>query len=154
MQSPSMGPVGIAGQVVISTEDDEKPAVSQLVADLHEGKTQKVSIPFARTSVQDFGFLAGRCGGRSSFRCTQKTQRSKKGRPARICGCGLKKAHHGCKRRTLVTQAGEFTVSRIYLKCAKCGAGGYPVRITCTKRNVSARAAALAAARLREPPTT
>jgi len=26
-----------------------------------------------------------------------------------------------------VTQAGEITVSRIYLKCVKCGAGGYPV---------------------------
>ena len=47
--------------------------------------------------------------------------------PARQCSCGLKKAHHGCKRRTLVTQASEITVSRIYLKCVKCGGGGYPV---------------------------
>lgn len=27
----------------------------------------------------------------------------------------------------MVTQAGEITVSRIYLKCVKCGGGGYPV---------------------------
>ena len=39
----------------------------------------------------------------------------------------MKKAHHGCKRRSLVTQAGEISVSRIYLRCVKCGAGGYPV---------------------------
>jgi hypothetical protein len=39
----------------------------------------------------------------------------------------LKKSHHGCKRRSLVTQAGEISVSRIYLRCVKCGAGGYPV---------------------------
>lgn len=39
-----------------------------------------------------------------------------KSSPARLCGCGLTKAHHGCTRRTLVTQAGEFTVSRIELK--------------------------------------
>jgi hypothetical protein len=39
----------------------------------------------------------------------------------------LKKAHHGCKRRSLVTQSGEISVSRIYLRCVKCGDGGYPV---------------------------
>lgn len=39
----------------------------------------------------------------------------------------MKKAHHGCKRRSLVTQAGEISVSRIYLRCVKCGGGGYPV---------------------------
>ena len=39
----------------------------------------------------------------------------------------MKKAHHGCKRRSLVTQAGEISVSRIYLRCVKCGDGGYPV---------------------------
>ena len=67
------------------------------------------------------------CGGRSRSRCNLRALRSKKNSPARQCGCGLKKAHHGCKRRSLVTQAGEISVSRIYLRCVKCGAGGYPV---------------------------
>lgn len=39
----------------------------------------------------------------------------------------MNKAHHGRKRRLMMTQAGEIEVSRVYLRCVKCAQGGYPV---------------------------
>ena len=39
----------------------------------------------------------------------------------------MTKAHHGRKRRAVVTHAGEIAVSRVYFRCVKCGIGGYPL---------------------------
>jgi len=37
----------------------------------------------------------------------------------------MKKAHHGRKPRVQTTSAGDIRLSRIYLRCVKCGGGGY-----------------------------
>ena len=37
----------------------------------------------------------------------------------------MKKAHHGRKAREQLTSAGQVCLSRIYLRCVKCGEGGY-----------------------------
>lgn len=39
----------------------------------------------------------------------------------------MNKAHHGRKRRVVVTHAGEVRVSRVYFRCVKCGLGEYPL---------------------------
>ncbi|MCA8993823.1 MAG: UPF0236 family protein [Planctomycetaceae bacterium] len=52
--------------------------------------------------------------------------RAPNGAPSRTC-CGVHKGHHGQRTRQVLTQAGEISVSRIYLKCVQCGMGGYPV---------------------------
>lgn len=39
----------------------------------------------------------------------------------------MNKGQHGRRQRHVLTQAGEISISRIYLKCVKCGIGGHPV---------------------------
>jgi len=38
----------------------------------------------------------------------------------------MRKAHHGRKARKLMSSAGDVRLSRIYLRCVKCGDSGYP----------------------------
>ncbi len=38
----------------------------------------------------------------------------------------MKKAHHGRKSRQQTTSAGDVRLSRIYLRCVRCGEGSYP----------------------------
>ena len=56
-------------------------------------------------------------------KCTAPT--SKKNEPSRTCGGGINKAHHGRNTRTVMTQAGEIGVSRVYRCCVKWQNGGY-----------------------------
>jgi len=56
----------------------------------------------------------------------QTSRSSRKKSPAgRTCSCGLKKAHHGAKRRRLVTVVGEVQLVRVYFRCTACGESGY-----------------------------
>ena len=50
-----------------------------------------------------------------------------KSEPSRTCGCGINKSHHGRNTRTVMTQAGEIGVSRVYRCCVKWQNCGYAV---------------------------
>ena len=56
-----------------------------------------------------------------------RSPRSNNSSSARVCGCGLRKRHRGCRARKVTTAAGEVRLSRVYFDCPKCLGGGCPL---------------------------